>query len=655
MAELTLEQQRAVAIAQAKRKRMAGPEAAPDGLKPGSSEYADWALSQVKAGKSVPRASEHSATDPTTPSLGEHIINNINAGTAAAAEAVPFVGPQLRSGLEHMRSAVQTNLLHNKMSQQEVAAATRKLVDENPVGATVGSIAGTVAPFAAAGTIPLAAKMLGFTGPLAGRMIAGGASGAGITFGDSLIRGDELGEAGSKALVAGGVGTAFPAAEKGVGWLKDLVLGKAAPQQFSTAARALRDDEVPVEQINQRLADLGPDAMVMDLGPNLQSQAGAVASVPGPGQKVMRDAVAQRGRGAPGRVQADVDATIGAGPEIGALREGIVQAQQTAAKPLYDAVRNVPLNNLPQLAAVARTPMGQKALREALALMENDGITLPKDQFTVGLADYMKRALDDIASSSARSGNNNVARQARNMTKAITSAIDPIVPGYKAARDAFAGPAQLLDAIELGSTAFAKDMSPAQLRRELSSMSPSERDGFLQGAQSQVEAMMGNAVNDAATLRNTFRKGWNEAKLRILLGDDVANDLLKRIDRELTFGQTSNAVASNSETARRQAAQMEVSPDIGTTPRSGVTIPGIFIGAFDKARNAIEGVARPQINRALSEIHTARQLSPETIRLLQNGSRASRPATIAPGAVGLLEERQRRPIEITIRGPGGGR
>jgi hypothetical protein len=195
-------------------------------------------------------------------------------------------------------------------------------------------------------------------------------------------------------------------------------------------------------------------------------------------------------------------------------------------------------------------------------------------------------------------------------------------------------------------------MSPAQRRRELDAMSPSERDGFLQGAQAQIEAMMGNAVNDVATLRNTFRKGWNEAKLRALLGPEVADDLLRRIDRELTFGQTSNAVSSNSETARRSVAQQEVLPRSGEThvPR-GRTLIDIVESVFNAARNGIEGVRQPQINRGMAQLQASGQLTPEQIRMLQNGARATRPGTLPPAAVAVTEQQRRRdPVEIVISG-----
>lgn len=573
----------------------------------------------------------------------------ISAGFTKGVDSIPFVGPSIMSGLNQAKAAV------HGVPVEEIAAENAALEKQHPEAAFVGSIAGPTVALAPAGLTGVGARLLGLSGSLGSRVALGGLTGAAISGGDSyLTRGNDAGEALVDAGLGGVIGGGLPIASKGLGWLGDLVTGRSAPREAQNIARALRDDEVPVDQINQRLQQLGPDAMVMDLGPNLQSQAGAVASVPGPGQRIVREAVRDRTRGGSRRVTDDVRQTIGSQPDIDALRTSTVQAQEAAAGPLYDAIRDVPIQAPPQLRSILQRPQGQQAIRDAVDMAANDGYHFPTsgNVMTVGLADYIKRALDDMATAAARAGRNNEARTARNMARAITSSVDRLEPRYRQARDAFAGPAAVLDALDGGATAFSREMSPPQLRRALQGMTASERDAYLQGARSQIEALMGNAVNDVASLRNTFRKGWNEQKLRILLGDDIADDLLRRIDRELAYGQTSNAVASNSETARRTLAQQEIAPSMGEVraPR-GRTFLDLVEGAFNAARNGIEGVRRPQINSNMARLQSATRLTPEQVRLIQNGARATRPGTVPPAAIAVTEQQRRRdPIEITVRG-----
>lgn len=454
-------------------------------------------------------------------------------------------------------------------------------------------------------------------------------------------------------MLGGGIGMAAPLVGAAGSEIWKAMTRKGSSSEANILARALRDDEIPVDDLTRQLADKGDGAMVMDLGPNLQSQAGALASLPGNAQKTVRGAVAARGADASQRVADDVAQTIGTGPEITALRDQIVTAQSDAAGPLYDAVRDVPIQTPSVIKSILQRPQGQQAMREALEMAANDGYHFPAsgDVMTVGLADYLKRALDDIASSTSRAGKNNEARTAGNMARAITAAVDPLAPGYKAARDAFAGPAQVLDAIDNGAAVFTKEMSPPQLKTMLSNMSASESDGFLAGAQSSIEAMMGNAVNDPLALRNMFKKGWNDAKLRILVGDDVADDLLKRMDREASYGTTTNVVSRNSETARRQAAQGEVDPKM--SPVSQMSVIGAVLAAINKARAGVRGVVQPKVNSRLAAALSsgAGDIDPAMIEQLRRASLPRPNAMVAP-AVPAIEGTRREPVQITVGGEG---
>lgn len=413
----------------------------------------------------------------------------------------------------------------------------------------------------------------------------------------------------------------------GAGGLRGAAQPPVSPFAKS-AARALKDDKLTATGLPAALDNLGPDAMVMDLGPNLQRQAGALASLPGQAQKTIRDAVAERSSGAVARVEDDVAKTIGTSPDLVQLTEQITASQKAVADPLYAAVRDVPIEVPPAMAFIAKSPLGQMAFKQAQRLAANEGYTAKG--MTVGLADYAKRALDDIATSAARKGDNNVARQARNMTKALTQAVDAQVPGYKQARDAFAGPARVLDALEQGQASFSKEMSPTQLKSTLDGLSPSEQDAFLAGARGSVEAMLGNAVNEPLALRNLLKKGWNEAKLRTLLGNEIADDLLKRIDREATFGTTRDVVTRNSETAARQAAQKEVDPQTGQV--SQISVLGLVFSAINKARAGVRSKMQPKVNDDLAAFLKANGSSwdPSQISEVQ---RAMQPQPFLPSAM----------------------
>lgn len=413
----------------------------------------------------------------------------------------------------------------------------------------------------------------------------------------------------------------------GAGGLKPAALPKVSTAA-KNAARALTADKVPVGGIGQRLEELGPDAMVMDLGPNSQRQAAALASLPGEAQTIVRDAVTDRSAGAVGRVTDDVANTVGASPDLVKLHGDIVAAQKAVADPLYAEVRDVPVKVPPALNFVLNSPLGKAALRKAQEMAANDGYSA--GGLTVGVVDYVKQALDDVAAEGARQGRNNEARQARNMAKAITSAVDAQVPGYKRARDAFAGPARVLEAIEDGQGVFSKDLSPSQLKSQLDGMSPSEQDAYLQGVRGSVEAQLGNAVNEPLALRNMLRKGWNESKLRLLLGDELTTDLLRRIDREVTFSKTRDVVTGNSETSARVAAQREVDPQQADVKQ--INLVGLVLSAINKARATVRGKIQPKVNSDLATIlaATGRTIDPTALSEVE---RAMRPQPFLPSGM----------------------
>lgn len=179
----------------------------PAGLVPGSREYADWAAEQARAGRKLPQVSR------TTPSPDTSLPAQIAAGASTAAEAIPIVGPSARKGLEGMRASWQ-RIWHPDMTPEQVAAETAANEAANPTAATIGSITGTVAPFALGATVPVLSTILGMdaAAPLAVNVVAGGLSGKLIGEADSAARGGSPEDARQAGDISALVGAASPVA-----------------------------------------------------------------------------------------------------------------------------------------------------------------------------------------------------------------------------------------------------------------------------------------------------------------------------------------------------------------------------------------------------------------------------------------------------------
>jgi len=579
-------------------------------------------------------------------------MDQINSFANSAVDAIPIVGPTLTSAGNQVDAWVNNALGFPEQTAEDRARINAAEQAEFPLAAGVGTVAGAVGPLTGLGmTSALAGRALGMTGGLGSQMVMGGLSGAGIAGADTLARGGDLGDAGQSAMLGGAVGGIAPLAFKGIGAGVGALAGRGVPKAAQNVARAMQADEITAPGLQRAMAQMGPDATLMDMGPNLQSLAGGIASVRGPGQKMLRDTITNRAKAGPARVAADVGRTIGKGQEIGGLTQQIITAQKTAADPLYAAVRDVPIKLEGNLKLVASTPLGRQAFKQGIEMAANDGVQ--PGTLTIGVLDYAKQALDDIASEAKRLGKGNANRQAANMARLLASEGDKIAPGYKQAREAFAGPAAVLEAIEEGRATFKADMSPADMQRLMADMTTSEKDAFLQGAQTAVADLLGNSANDVAAVRNLLRKPYNEAKLRALIGSEATDDLLRAVDRELMFGQTANAVNSNSETARRTASQAMVNPDAGPDIGPQGTI-GLVFAAINAARGKLRATLQPKVNRDMAELLTSKALDPRQLQVLTRAQKTPRALPVAPGTVTLpgQDYGNRPPLRITLDGMG---
>lgn len=619
--------------------------------KPGSREYADWAAAQAQAGNALPQVS----TPPPEfkdPSLSGP-MGKFDAGYTSFVNGIPIAGPSLLSGVENLRAMAQG------MPVNDVKAEGQAAREANPITSGIGSVAGAILPLAPLAATSVGGRLLGATGSLPSQMLLGGASSGLIAGADTVARGGDTQDAVASGLIGAGVGGAMPLVARGIGAAWNGITGKGVSAEAKQLGQALKDDEIVPAAIPQMLKDMGEGSMPADLGPNMQQLAGGLASTPGVAQKTLRDAIAARSKGDTARVAKDIAETVGVAPDIDTLRTQIIAAQSAAADPLYKAIRDVPIPTLDgDFFEIFSTPLGKSALQQGLKDAANDGVKFQSRGLTAGMVDYAKRALDDIAGEAFRGGRNNAGRQASNLARRLAAATDQIVPQYKAAREAFAGPAQILDAIETGTTVLTKEVSPMQLQGMLQKMTQGERDALLQGVQHEIASLLGNSTNDVLAVRNLLRKPFNEGKLRILLGGDVTDDLLKRIDRQFGFGTTRDVVTRNSESARRLAAQARVNPDLKDLNTGGdTTLIGIVVRAINAARTGIRGKVQPQTNAKMASFLAAGgdAIDPRMLAQITRGMKPQGPQLLTPASGGLLADEmmagnRRKPVEITVTG-----
>lgn len=454
------------------------------------------------------------------------------------------------------------------------ARSRKKAAQEaNPGSFLAGQVVGAIPSMVIPGTNIVRGAALGakIGRGMASGAALGGAYGVGSGEGGVMPRV----VSGLEGSVVGGLaGGVVPALGAGVGRVAGGMKMKGAP---AMAGRALTDDGLTADTARARLAELGPDAMIADLGPNLQRQAGALASVPGRAQETVRTAIGDRARGANARIQSDLDATIGPAP-IPSRVDAEIVAGQRALRPEYEAalqgasaVDTSPIALALESEAVNLRGPAQAAVRSVRDMLNVTGTNVLDPNPATLL--QTRQAIDGMISGQT---DRNVIRVLSEVRKRVDEELTNAVPGIKAVDAKYAELARQREALERGQTVLDSGRTaprPAELADEVAAAAQPRGEmvgpsavplRLSQGARAEIDRIVGTNTNDVVAL-NRLIKGegsWNRDRLATLFGPERADRIIRVLDREKQFADTANTVTRNSETAARQAAQREVAPDV---------------------------------------------------------------------------------------------
>lgn len=455
---------------------------------------------------------------------------------------------------------------------------------------------------------------------------------------------NRLMEAGKGAAIGGGLGMAAVPVARGVSNAVGYVADRFRPipqplQQYERGAinalsRSTTDDALAA-QYQQRVAELGPEGMLADMGPNLRGQASAIANQPGAGQQRIVRALNDRADDAAGRIRQDVDQALGPAINVPETLHATRQYYRQQAAPYRQQFQNnpvpftQPLDDTLQLLAQHEPGVIRQAARyggidPAAGPGQFFARQLPNGQYEITRVpnatewDYIKRALDGLARGQDANDRRIYGDLARRVRDQVDEAISPGAPQNSPWRQARALEREDFDIVGNGRTAGAleegrdaivgKNLTPDELRARLygvgqpptGGMRPPEATAYVMGAREGVRNVMGHAAtrhgeNAAATARSKLGSDFAREKLDILAGPQAAGQLTRRLDAETVFDQTRQGVTQNSATAGRQAAQAEFpNPAARQDEISRVgnkSIPGMVTEGAMRMFNALRGGA----------------------------------------------------------------
>lgn len=507
---------------------------------------------------------------------------------------------------------------YRDLIRQKNEAAQLLAPEAYATGELAGGVGSMLLPGAAATRAMRGRGMLG-------RMFTGGAAGAAMTA-LPQVGGAEGGLAERLSsveplptAVGGAIGAAAPAAGAAVGYgarrIQDL--GRSIPGFGAGAtqrvARSMQRPQTAGTDIEQYLRGLGPEGMLADVPGSPRSMAQGLATMQGEGADVLRRQIEERAAGAGPRIEQEMTTSI-AGPEAAfATRRAQAQQRSGIYGPLYDAAK------------ASDQEFNVDALRSGLVFLARDQAAdvrgalnrVMRDLGTEGpiSAERLHNArvaLNDAKEVAFRSGAGGKGDVLKGLLEEFDNRLDQI-PGYSTARSGWAATKSIDDAIDAGRQVFSggptSALSPAQLRQTFDKLSEPQQEAFRQGAREYLAALMGTSRSDAPAAWQTFQKGWNEEKLRIILGDEAAAPLLQRLRAEAEFSGTRSDVLKGSQTSFREEARESLAdirePDSMNRPspvtrlRQGLEAP--INRVIDEV---LYGARRSNLNREIGTLLT---------------------------------------------------
>ncbi|WP_371834661.1 hypothetical protein [Ochrobactrum sp. C6C9] len=542
------------------------------------------------------------------------LLNRLNAVTNATL--APVIDPLLPDSFQKLPGETWSDRYQQALDIQEGKDAAFQ--QEHPYVNTGLNVAGGVA-----GTVPMimaAPSAFGATGTLKAKTAASALSGLVLGTADSGVRSDFDKDAmiwGGGAGLATGIAGPAVGQMTGAGFRKiaDVLANRSAaqsagmvPSALNRLTRAIADDGLDAATIRTQLADLGPEGMIMDLGPNLQRQAGALAATPGRGQEIVRNAITSRNVGANQRVISGLDDALGPVVTPRAVNETIRQGQRDLAPAYEEAFRNaLPVDNtilagnLETQATLRRGP-GQKAAREIRNWLDvSQGGVLDSNPYTLF---QTRNAIDGRL---ATETDPQAIALYTNARKQIDDTLARNVPGIKMADAQYEELARQNEGLRMGVKALdsgREALRPDELRQAITEgvnpqglmVGPSGQTFRMkQAARADIDRQVGTKANDVVALKNVLKGegDWNRDRIGMLFGPDRAENALNLLEREARFADTSHIVTRNSETAARNAAMQELgadaAPKFGT--REGFMAGGVTGAARSSAVRAVERVA----------------------------------------------------------------
>lgn len=543
------------------------------------------------------------AQNPITALTGDDKLGASSAAAGGFLEGIPVAGKYIKEGAQRLGAhilSVQNSTPYGETLEGVKNIAQQKEL-EHPVAHGGGEVVGGITALA-----PVAAIAPGLLGAdravsLGQNVKTAAKTGAILGAAPGLIEGEPIGDIAKRGAVGAATFGAGPLVGKGIGALAGRVSDWAAtrgvtgqfkntdPRAVQMALNAMkRDNLITDADIDRALSEKGSEAFLGEFGPNLRGYLSAIGSMTGAGKTTIFEGFGNRGEGISKRIDDSITDVLGPRVNVDDLtQQGFLQRSQEA-RPLYEKWHSMEVP-VTQEMTVSKEPGGKGLLQwlkdegylaKAQKLSEADpnsrgwGVqSIGSDGKTTvapsaATWDHIKQALDDAIKDGTKDGRltnygNMVLGRKEQLMEAINNGQSEGAEVWRQARKAWATPTAINEARQFGQALWNSNTRRDEFSRLWATYSKPEKDAVIEGARDSLAEIQDRSARGDTAARNVLLAKANQDKLELLAKHKgySGQPLVRKMEQEKGYADAMSRVLSNSETASRQFAQKELSPD----------------------------------------------------------------------------------------------
>jgi hypothetical protein len=392
-------------------------------------------------------------------------------------------------------------------------------------------------------------------------------------------------------------------------------------------AKALERGKTTPGEAIARVEALGPHGVLADVSPAAQDLMRAAINRPGKGSTIAEANLSPRQRGVfnkdtgeydvrPSSLRITDEAAEGlgvGGRGYNETADALLATRKATAGPAYAKAYQAPPADLGEFRDFAGSPLFKKAYERARSISEKEFVTLPDGTEVIQplpqrltsnatldwrTLDLMKQGLDDLIKEGKVQGIGvNEQGAIKGYLQRFVAKLDGLNPDYKVARETFAGPTAMRDALEEGRALLREDAYT--IGKRLGEMTPSEQEMVRLGALQELQTKLGNAnvTFDAANQAGLLKPNQLARFKELFPTREAFSKFITTLENEKAMFSTNQAAFGNSTTAKQILNVME--PSDPQLEGAGLALTGVAQGGNPLA--LIQAIRRMGMESPMSE------------------------------------------------------